>query len=115
MLDKVNRALAGAGAPFALHHVAAGSGYAVALDQAYAKQLAANGGLGATAAFKAAVPDAANANLVLYVNFEPAAVGRLAVRSDGADPNLTALSAAGLSVDEGADGTTTFHLNVITH
>jgi Protein of unknown function (DUF3352) len=112
VLDKVNQALSGA--PFALHHVAAGSGYAVALDKSYAEQLAGNGGLGETPAFKSAVPDAAAANLVVFVNF-----GRLLSAGSPfgapADANLKALSAAGLTVDQGANGSATFHLNVITH
>jgi Protein of unknown function (DUF3352) len=114
VLDKVNQALSGA--PFALHHVASGSGYAVALDKSYAEQLAGNGGLGGTTAFKAAVPDAASANLVVFVNF-----GRLLSAGSpfgvpgAADANLKALWAAGLTVDQGANGSATFHLNVITH
>ncbi len=68
VLDRVSGQLNQAGAPFTLHHVPAGKGYAVALSPAYAKQLAAGGHLGDQAGFKAAVPDAKSASVVIYVN-----------------------------------------------
>jgi hypothetical protein len=115
VLDQVNHALSDAGAPFALHHVAAGSGYAVALDESYAKELAGNGGLGDSAAFKAAVPEAASANLVVFVNLSRLLSAGSPFGGPGAvNANLKALSAAGLTVDQGANGSASFHLNVIT-
>ncbi len=118
VLDKVGKALQGSGAPIELHHVRAGSGYAVALDPAYARQLAGNGGLGSSAGFKAAVPDASSANLVVYVNLAQALAdghgSPFGSASASTDANLAALSAIGLTAHEGSDGTATFHLNVVT-
>ena len=118
VLDKVGQALRSSGAPFELHHAATSSGYAVALDSSYARQLAVGGGLGDTPAFKAAAPDAGSANLVVFVN-----LGLLTAKGSGspigadsgsADANLAALSAIGLTAHEGSNGTATFHLNVVT-
>jgi hypothetical protein len=118
VLDKVGIALRSAGAPFELHHVRAGSGYAVALDPAYARQLAAAGGLGANPAFRAAAPDAGSANLVIYLNVARLLAGGggspFGSASGSANANLAALSAVGLTAHQGSDGTATFHLNVVT-
>ncbi len=118
VLDKVGTALRQNGVPYQLHHTPAADGYAVALDPAYAKELAANGSLGSSAAFKAAVPDASSANVVLFVN-----VARLLSDSNLAsfgqsagsiDANVKAVSAVGLSARSDSHGGSTFRLDVIT-
>ncbi|MFL6099102.1 MAG: DUF3352 domain-containing protein [Actinomycetales bacterium] len=115
VLDTLSSQLSQYGVPFALRHVAARDGYAVALDERYAKQLASGGRLGDEAAFKRAVPDAASAQSVGYLDF-----GNLqkALRafgsSDSTDADLKALLAAGFSVRTGSDGTATVRATLIT-
>jgi hypothetical protein len=115
VLDTLSGQLSQYGAPFALRHVAAGDGYAVALDERYAKQLASGGRLGDQAAFKRAVPDAASAQTVGYVDFGNLQKAMRAFgSSDSTDADLKALLAAGFSVTTGSDGTATVHATLIT-
>ena len=116
VLDRLSTQLSQTGLPFALHHVPAAKGYAVALDQSYAAQLAAGGHLGDQADFKAAVPDAAKAQVVVYVNVAQLVSGHTlgAFGSGPVDPNLKALGSIGLSATSGSDGTATFRLKVTT-
>ncbi len=118
VLNRVNAALRRAGAPIVLHHAGSASGYAVALDQAYAQQLSAKGGLGATPAFRAAAPGAASADVVLFVDLgqltKDQNLGPLGQPSGPTKANLGALSALGLTARSGADGTSTFQVNVVT-
>lgn len=113
VLDTIGDQLAQYGAPFQLRHVAARDGYAVALDPAYAKELAAGGRLGDSAAFKRAVPDAASAQVVGYVDFG-ALAKVLQSFGDGSDRDLKVLESAGFSVTTRPDGTATFHATLLT-
>jgi hypothetical protein len=117
VLDNLSRQLARAGAPFTLSHVSAGKGYAAALNHAYAGQLAAGGHLGDQSAFKAAVPDARSAQVVLFANIA-ALVDDDTMKAfgsgGGVDPDLKALSALGMSATSGSDGSASFSLRVIT-
>jgi hypothetical protein len=118
VLNRVNAALRQAGDPIVLHHAGSSSGYAVALDPAYAEQLTAKGGLGAAPAFRAAAPGAASATVVLYLNVDQLTKGQsLALLGEQSGPtkaNLGALSAIGLTARSGTDGTSTFQVNVVT-
>ena len=117
VLDLVSTQLGRTGTPFALHTKAAGGrGYAVALDSAYAGQLAAGGHLGTRSSFTSAVPDAAGATSVLYVDVAGllANAGMRALISTNAGANLKALSAVGMSATTSADGSASFRLKIVT-
>jgi hypothetical protein len=116
VLDKASAALRHSGAPFRLHHVPASPGYAVALDQASAQKLAAGGQLGSTAGFKAAVPDASAASVVVYVDLARLLSSNTLSAFGGPDgnPNLTPLSAVGITNRPTSGGGQAFDLRVIT-
>ncbi len=116
VLDKLSAQLSQAGLPFALRHVPAAKGYAVALDERYAAQLAAGGHLGDQVDFKAAVPDAAKAQVVVYVNVAQLLSGPTlgAFGTGPVSPNLKALGSVGLSATSGSDRSATFRLKVTT-
>jgi hypothetical protein len=117
VLDKLSSQLGQTGLPFALHHVPASKGYAVALDQSYAAQLASGGHLGDQSDFKAAVPDAGKAQVVLYVNVAQLLSGNTLQAFGGGgsiDPNLKALGSVGMTATSGSDGTASFRLKVTT-
>jgi Protein of unknown function (DUF3352) len=113
VLDILGAQLAQYGAPVRLRHVAARDGYAVALDQSYATELARGGRLGDSPAFKRAVPDAGSAQAVGYLDFG-ALAKVLRAAGDKPDADLGALDSAGFSVTTSADGTATIHATLLT-
>ena len=116
VLDRLTTQLNRHGAPFALHHVAAGHGYAVALDEAYARQLAAGGHLGDQPSFRSVVPDAASAQAVLYVDIAGLVDSGMtgAFGSGGpVNPNVKALGALGYS-GTASGSSSTFRMTLST-
>ena len=116
VIAKLNALLRQVGPGFQIaHHAASGGGYAAALSPSYAAQLGAGGHLGSSAAFRAAVPDAAGAGTVVYVDVAGlAAAGDLGdSASDRADAQ--AISAIGFSASATSATSGSFELRVITH
>ncbi len=72
VLDRVRAKAAAAGVPFPLTVKQTADGLVLATNQAYADTLAANGDLGDSSTFSQAVPDAATASNVVYVDLDKA-------------------------------------------
>jgi hypothetical protein len=113
ILDKVEAYAQGQGADLGLT-AADGDGFvAVSTNPGYADQLAEQGGLGDTAAFTNAVPDADSATGVLYANFDAverqviALMRRAGAPADDID-NLRPLASLGISSHVLDDGVTDF-------
>jgi hypothetical protein len=70
VLDKIEKHAAGHGHHLALNTVDGKGFVTVSTSASYAHQLAANGSLGATPGFQAAVPNASSATGVVYVNLD---------------------------------------------
>jgi hypothetical protein len=116
VLDRLSTQLNQYGAPFALHHVAASKGYAMALSEGYARQLAVGGHLGDQPSFRSVVPDAASAQAVLYVDIAGLVDSGMtgAFGSGGAvDPNVKALGALGYTGTT-TGGSSTFRMTLTT-
>ena len=79
----------------------------------YLRTLTTTGTLGGSTRFTTAVPDAGKAQAVVYLDLE--ALRPLLTQDASADskPLLESLTAAGLSVTTGADGSGTFSLRVL--
>ena len=91
-------------------------GYVVAGDQAYADQLKADGGLGDSAGFRAALPDADKADMLLYVDVDRAMVaarGMLPMDSLN-EPDLEALDGVGMTASSDGDGDVRIRVKVVT-
>lgn len=82
----------------------------LATSQAYADEVLKDGGLGASEAFKKAVPNTDNAIVLAYVDFE-ALVGFAPRQLD--NPDFKALKSAGLVSSQTANGDTEFTLRVV--
>jgi hypothetical protein len=91
-------------------------GYVVAGDQAYADALKAGGRLGDTAGFKAALPDADKADMLLYVDIDGALDGaRDMLPMDSlSDPDLRALDGVGMTASSDGDGDIRIRVKVVT-
>jgi Protein of unknown function (DUF3352) len=116
VLDRLSTQLGRYGAPFELHHAAADHGYAAALNESYARQLAAGGHLGDQKSFRAVVPDAGSAQAVLYVDIAGLVDSGMAGAFGAGgpvDPNVKALGALGLTGTT-SGGTSTFRMTLTT-
>lgn len=82
----------------------------VATSQAYADEVLKDGGLGASEAFKQAVPDTDNAIVLAYVDFE--ALAGFAPRQLD-NPDVKALKSAGMVARLTPDGKSDFTLRVV--
>lgn len=104
VVDKIQALLASQGAPLQLGKATGDGTVAVALDQAYADQLVQGGTLGDSETFRAAVPDADNAQFGIYVDLDKLEPLYLAQTEPDVKANVEPLSAIGVSGTTTADG-----------
>jgi hypothetical protein len=91
-------------------------GYVVAGDQAYADALKAGGSLGDSAGFKAALPDADEADVLLYVDIDGAltAAGGMLSEDSVDRKQVEALDGLGMTASSDGDGDISIRVKVVT-
>lgn len=112
LLSRVQAQLSEAGIPVTFATAETADGVVVASDQAYADTLAESGDLGSSAAFTTAVPDAASASSVAYVDLDQ--VHDIATGLNSGDSGerddwvstIEPMRAVGLAVRDAGDGYT---------
>jgi hypothetical protein len=101
-LDRLLRATDKAGVPLQQRTVP--GGYVLSTSRTQAEALTGDGGLGATAAFRDAVPEADGAQAVVYVDVNKLAQTYGSVAGASAADAIQAFQAVGLSVNPTSDG-----------
>jgi hypothetical protein len=103
VVSRVQAKLDASGAPFTITSQETDDGLVVASNQAYADTLAGGGDLGDSDAFQTAVPDASNAEAVVYVDLDKVKEAADAFGEDDT-ATLEPMRAFGMTLQQGDDG-----------